>query len=65
MNKIVNFFREYADELLYKVQWPSLPELQGSTITVLIASLIIALIIAVMDFVFRIGMTNLYDLFLK
>ena len=63
MNKIVAFFREYSDELLYKVQWPALPELQGSTVTVLIASLIIALVIALMDFVFRIGMTNLYDLF--
>ena len=63
MNKIVTFFREYADELLYKVQWPSLSELQGNTITVLVASLLIALMIALMDFVFRIGMTNLYDLF--
>ena len=64
MNKIVSFFREYADELLYKVQWPSLPELQSSTVTVLVASLLIALLIALMDFVFKFTMTNLYDLFL-
>ena len=63
MNKIVSFFREYSDELLYKVQWPSLPELQGSTVTVLIASLIIALLIALMDFVFKFGMTTLYGFF--
>jgi preprotein translocase subunit SecE len=63
MNKIINFFREYADELLYKVQWPGIAELQGSTVTVLITSLIIALIIALLDLVFRVGMTTLYGLF--
>lgn len=56
-------FREYMDELLYKVQWPTLEELQSSTVTVLIASILIALAIAAMDFVFSTSMGGLYSLF--
>lgn len=63
MEKIRAWFRTYADELLYKVQWPSVAELQGSTITVLIASLLIALIIFVMDLSFSNIMALLYGLF--
>jgi len=50
MTKLKAWFATYADELLYKVQWPSVPELQSSTVTVLVASLLIALAIFVMDF---------------
>ncbi|MEM7368902.1 MAG: preprotein translocase subunit SecE [Bacteroidota bacterium] len=63
MEKIRDLFKEYLDELLYKVQWPTLEELQSSTVTVLIASILIALAIAAMDFVFNTGMGTLYDLF--
>jgi preprotein translocase subunit SecE len=56
-------FKEYTDELLYKVQWPSLEDLQSSTVTVLIASIIIALVIAAMDFLFSSSMGGLYSLF--
>ena len=51
------------DELLYKVQWPSLEDLQTSTVTVLIASLIIAIIIFVMDLAFNNMMNFLYSIF--
>lgn len=63
MEKIRAWFRTYTDELLYKVQWPSVAELQGSTVTVLIASLLIALIIFVMDLSFSNIMVLLYGLF--
>ncbi|WNJ16919.1 preprotein translocase subunit SecE [Pontibacter sp. G13] len=52
MEKLKATFQEYSDELLHKVQWPTLEELQSSTVTVLIASFMIALTIFVMDFVF-------------
>lgn len=64
MDKLRVLFKEYTDELLYKVQWPSLEELQSSTVTVLVASLIIAILIFVMDFVFSRGMGGLYAIFL-
>ena len=61
MDKLKTLFKEYWDELLYKVQWPSLDELQSKTVTVLIASIIIALIIAAMDLVFNTAMSGLYS----
>jgi preprotein translocase subunit SecE len=63
MKQLKAFFQNYSDELLYKVQWPSIPELQSSTVTVLIASLLIALLIAFMDFAFNNVMGFLYQLF--
>ncbi|MEL6676045.1 MAG: preprotein translocase subunit SecE [Bacteroidota bacterium] len=63
MDRLRAIFKEYADELLYKVDWPTLEELQSRTVVVLIASTIIALIIFAMDFVFKGGMGFLYDTF--
>jgi preprotein translocase subunit SecE len=66
MNRIRAFFKDYLEELLYKVQWPSLEELQSSTVTVLIASLLIALIIFVMDTVAKLVLTDgLYQIFIN
>jgi preprotein translocase SecE subunit len=46
---------EYHNELVNKVSWPTWAELQNSTSIVAIASVIIALMIFVMDFVFGIN----------
>ena len=43
------YVKESYNELLNKVTWPTLASLQSSTIVVIIASIIIALIIFVMD----------------
>jgi preprotein translocase subunit SecE len=66
MEKLSIAFKEYFDELLYKVNWPTIEELQNNTITVFIASLLIAFLIAVMDLVFRLGLQDgLYAFFSK
>jgi preprotein translocase subunit SecE len=49
MAKVVEFIKESYDEMLHKVTWPTWLELQNSAALVLVASLIIALIILVMD----------------
>ncbi|PCH67297.1 MAG: preprotein translocase subunit SecE [Bacteroidetes bacterium] len=49
MEKVKLYLKESVNELLYKVTWPTWEELQSSAIVVLIASMIIALIIYVMD----------------
>jgi preprotein translocase subunit SecE len=49
MNAIKNYIIESYNELTKKVSWPSFPDLQKSAIVVLVASLIIALILLVMD----------------
>ncbi|MDE0470320.1 MAG: preprotein translocase subunit SecE [Ekhidna sp.] len=52
MIKIVAFFKESYNELTHKVFWPKYSELQNSAILVLIASLIFALMIGVIDYAF-------------
>jgi len=63
MSKIKKYFQEVYSELMHKVSWPTWKELQSSAIVVMIASLIIALIIAVMDGTFRNLMQAIYGMF--
>ena len=50
MNKISTYFRESYKELMEKVSWPTLSQLQQSTMIVLGATLVITAIVWVMDF---------------
>jgi len=63
MKGIVTYIKESYKELIHKVTWPSWKELQGSAILVMIASLIIAIIVAVMDLAFKNLMHFIYNLF--
>jgi preprotein translocase subunit SecE len=56
------YFRESYTELIHKVTWPTWAELQNSGILVLVATLIIALIVAAMDLVFSRIMEFIYSL---
>ncbi|MBO8460706.1 MAG: preprotein translocase subunit SecE [Bacteroidetes bacterium] len=47
--KIVNSIKESYSELVHKVSWPTRSELVNSAIVVLIASIIMALIVWLMD----------------
>lgn len=49
MNKFRNYLEETWDELKNKVSWPTWPELQGSSLVVLVSAFIIALVIYGMD----------------
>jgi preprotein translocase subunit SecE len=49
---IKEFLNDTVNEMLHKVTWPTWKELQASTILVVVASVIFALSIALMDFVF-------------
>jgi preprotein translocase subunit SecE len=62
MSKIVIYLSETKNELVNKVSWPTWPELQSSAIVVLISSVIIALIVFGMDFVFELLMKQAYDI---
>ena len=46
------YVNESYKELTSKVTWPAWPDLQSSAIVVLIASVIIAMIVFVMDYLF-------------
>lgn len=62
MSKIGTYFSETKNELVNKVSWPTWAELQSSAIVVMISSVIIALVVFGMDFVFELLMKNAYDL---
>ncbi len=51
--KIANYCKECYDELAHKTTWPTRAELTHSAVVVLSASLIIALVVFGMDFVFE------------
>ena len=56
------YLRESYTELVHKVTWPTWSELQNSAVLVLIATLIIALMVAAMDFGFGRIMRFVYSL---
>jgi len=62
-NKVANYFQETYNELIHKVSWPSWADLQSSSIVVLVASLIIALVVFAMDFSFQHVFQFLYKYF--
>ncbi|PIB36446.1 preprotein translocase subunit SecE [Reichenbachiella sp. 5M10] len=57
MTKLINFFKESYDEMAHKVTWSKYSELQSSSVLVLVASLIFALFIGLIDISFE----NLLD----
>lgn len=61
MNKFIAFVRESIDEMRTKVTWPKYRDLQQSSILVLVASLIFALVIGLIDY----GFQNIMELYYK
>ena len=55
MANIKTYIEESYNELVHKVTWPTWEQLQSSSIVVLVASVIFALIIFVMDYLFGIN----------
>ena len=56
------YFKDSYNELVNKVTWPSFKQLSSSTKVVMVASVIFALVVLVMDFVFKGVMNGIYDL---
>jgi len=62
MRKIVNYLKDSYTELVHKVTWPTWKELQNSAIVVMIASLIFALVVFVMDISFQAILEGIYKI---
>ena len=60
--RFVNYCKECYNELAHKTTWPTYKELSHSAMVVLTASLIIAVVVFVMDFVFKNLMLFIYNL---
>lgn len=54
--------KDAYNELVYKVSWPTREELSSSTLIVMVASLIIALVVFFMDSVFEWVLKFLYGI---
>lgn len=63
MSKVKGYIDETVDEMRNKVSWPSYSELQNSSVLVLIGSLIFALVVGAMDFVFDSTLSWFYNQF--
>jgi preprotein translocase subunit SecE len=62
MKGLVNYVKEAYAELLHKVSWPTFKELQSSTVLVMVASLVFAVVVLAMDLVFENLMEAVYRL---
>jgi preprotein translocase subunit SecE len=63
MNRILAFFNESYDEMTNHVTWSKYNELNNSTILVLVASIIFAVLIGLTDKAFEMGLDAFYQSF--
>ncbi len=60
---ITGYCKESYDELVHKTTWPTRKELTSSAVMVLTASLIIAVVVFIIDWIFENFMSIVYSLF--
>ena len=63
MSNVKDYINGTVEEMRDKVSWPTFKELQNSSVLVLIGSLVFALVVGAMDFVFDSGLTWFYNQF--
>jgi preprotein translocase subunit SecE len=63
IKRIRQYIKDSFVELMQKVSWPTWSELQSSAIIVMVASVIIALVVLVMDLSFKNVINLIYNLF--
>ena len=54
------YVKESYNELVNKVTWPTFPQLQNSTVVVMVASVIFAVVVLAMDVTFENVMAGIY-----
>ncbi|MFA4182450.1 preprotein translocase subunit SecE [Xylanibacter rodentium] len=60
-NKIANYCKACYNELAHNTTWPSATELTHNAVVVLSASLVIALLVFLMDWIFKNFMSVVYS----
>ena len=60
--KFINYLKDCYNELVHKTSWPTRQELTSSSIVVLVASVIIAIAVWIMDFSFEKIMHLIYTI---
>lgn len=62
MRKFINYLKESYVELTRKVAWPAWNKLQSSALLVMVVTLLLAVVLFAIDFVFEHLMTVIYTL---
>ena len=62
MRKFINYVNWSFDELTNKVTWPTWAKLQSAALLVMVATVIIAAVLFVIDYIFQYLMTAIYTL---
>lgn len=63
MNKLTQFVKDSFEEMKTNVSWPTRVELQNSATLVLVASLLFAIVIGVVDLALKNGLNWFYQSF--
>ena len=63
MDKITSFLKASWEEVQHNVTWPKFGDLQSSSTLVLLASLIFAIMVGLIDLVFENGLNAFYQSF--
>ncbi len=61
MDKLTLYLKESYQELVKNVNWPTMAQLQESTIVVLVTSGLLALIVFIMDVLCSLTFKSIYD----
>lgn len=59
---MIDYIKMSYNELVHKTTWPTLSELSNSAVVVLVASLLIALVVMIMDKSFENIMSFIYSI---
>lgn len=62
MGRLILYIKESYNELVNKVTWPKMSNLQSSTVVVVIASIILSLVIFIMDVISKGLLDQVYGL---
>jgi preprotein translocase subunit SecE len=63
MEKVKRYISDTIEEMRYKVSWPKYTELQKSSVLVLVGSIVFAVIVGAMDFVYDSTLSWFYSQF--
>lgn len=62
MNDFFLYIKESYNELVHNVTWPTWSDLTSNAVLVVVASIIFALVVMVLDFVSKTSLTTIYSL---
>ena len=62
MRKLINNLKDVYVEFVKKTTWPTWQKLQGSALLVMVATVVLALMLFIIDFAFQHLMTLIYSL---